>query len=127
MASLSDNPVLGHITTFGGHPVSCAAGMAAMQVLLKEDLVQSFREKARLFESLLIHPKIKKINSFGLWMGIEFHSFDECKRVIDICIGEGVVTDWFLFASNCLRISPPLTISKEEIEKSCAVILQALI
>jgi acetylornithine/succinyldiaminopimelate/putrescine aminotransferase len=127
MACLSDNPVLGHITTFGGHPVSCAAGKAALEVLISENLMLPVNEKGQLFRRLLIHPKIKKVHSFGLWMAVEFESFDECKKVIDHCIANGVVTDWFLFAPHCLRISPPLTISGTEIEQSCAVILKALL
>lgn len=140
MDSFTDNPVLGHITTFGGHPVCCAAGMAAMSVLLGgRNFVPSGDErngvpfsiidivfaKEKLFRSLLVHPKIKAVRSFGLWMAIEFDSYETNKRIIDACIAEGVLTDWFLFASACLRISPPLTISEEEIQKACAVILQA--
>lgn len=126
MSALTDNPVLGHITTFGGHPVCCAAGKAAMEVLLSEGTMQEIKEKEALFKRLLSHPNIKKINSFGLWMAVEFESFEICKKVIDNCIEAGVLTDWFLFASYCLRISPPLSISEEEIRRSCAVILSAL-
>jgi acetylornithine/succinyldiaminopimelate/putrescine aminotransferase len=126
MQCLADNPVLGHITTFGGHPVCCAAGMAAMKALLEENMMESVDQKAALFKSLLVHPKIKTVHQFGLWMAIEFETFDVCKQVIDRCIEQGVLTDWFLFASNCLRISPPLVISEEEILKSCSVILSSL-
>jgi len=126
MSSLTDNPVLGHITTFGGHPICCAAGKAAMEVLLSEAMLKEVNKKEALLKSLLFHPKIKSINSFGLWMAVEFDSFEICKKVIDHCIENGVLTDWFLFASNCLRISPPLTISDEEIRRSCEVILSAL-
>ena len=140
MDSFTDNPVLGHITTFGGHPVCCAAGMAAMSVLLGGrnfvpsgderngvpfSIIDTVFAKEKLFRSLLVHPKIKAVRSFGLWMAIEFDSYETNKRIIDACIAEGVLTDWFLFASACLRISPPLTISEEEIQKACAVILQA--
>lgn len=124
MNHLTDNPVLGHITTFGGHPVCCAAGMTAMNVLLKNDF--HVKEKENLFLSMLQHPKIKFIRSFGLWMAIEFDSFNTCKKIIDKCIDNGVITDWFLFASNCLRISPPLIISEEEIKKACKVLLHVL-
>jgi acetylornithine/succinyldiaminopimelate/putrescine aminotransferase len=123
---LADNPVLGHITTFGGHPVCCAAGYAAMQALLEERYILQAEEKASLFKHLLVHPAIKGVNSFGLWLAIQFESFTFCKKVIDYCIENGVVTDWFLFADNCLRISPPLTISKKEIERSCNIILAAI-
>lgn len=125
MDCLTDNPVLGHITTFGGHPVCCAAGMAAMQALLEENYIESVKPKATLFKSLLVHPAIKKIHSFGLWMALEFDSFETCKKVIDHAIAQGVITDWFLFASHCLRISPPLTISEEEIRKAAEIILKS--
>jgi acetylornithine/succinyldiaminopimelate/putrescine aminotransferase len=125
MWSLTDKPVLGHITTFGGHPVCCAAGMAAIKALLSEKMFNSVKEKEKLFRLLLIHPKIKTVRSFGLWLAIEFDSFETNKKIIDSCIQSGLVTDWFLFAANCLRISPPLIISEEQIKKACKIILQA--
>lgn len=125
MDAFTDNPVLGHITTFGGHPVSCAAGMAGMKALLEEGWIGMVKKNEELFASLLVHPKIKAIRSFGLWMAVEFDSFETNKKVIDACIANGVVTDWFLFASNCLRISPPLIISEQQTEKACAVIVKA--
>jgi acetylornithine/N-succinyldiaminopimelate aminotransferase len=125
MDAFTDNPVLGHITTFGGHPVCCAAGMAAMKALLEERLIDTVPAKEKLFQSLLIHPKIKAVHSFGLWLAVEFDSFETNKKIIDACIAAGVLTDWFLFASDCLRISPPLVISKEEIERACEVIIEA--
>lgn len=124
MDHLTDNPVLGHITTFGGHPVCCAAGMAAFKVLLENDFDVSRKEQQ--FKTLLKHSKIKSIRSFGLWMAIEFDSFETCKKVIDRCIEKGVLSDWFLFAANCLRISPPLIISEEQINIACKTILKAL-
>jgi acetylornithine/N-succinyldiaminopimelate aminotransferase len=126
MDSLAANPVLGHITTFGGHPVCCAAGMAAVKALIEENYIESVNEKASLFKSLLNHPGIKNIRSFGLWMAVEFDSFETCKKVIDYSIEAGVITDWFLFASNSLRISPPLTISEEQISKACRIILESI-
>jgi acetylornithine/N-succinyldiaminopimelate aminotransferase len=124
MDRLTDNPVLGHITTFGGHPVCCAAGMASLKVLLESKL--DIKTKEQQFKSLLVHPKIKGVRSFGLWMAVEFDSFDTCKKVIDKCIEGGVITDWFLFASNCMRISPPLTISPAEIDTACQVIIDSI-
>jgi acetylornithine/N-succinyldiaminopimelate aminotransferase len=124
MDCLTDNPVLGHITTFGGHPVCCTAGMAAFSVLLENDF--NVFEKEQQFKSFLQHHKIKALRSFGLWMAIEFDSFETCKAVIDRCIETGVLSDWFLFASNCMRISPPLSISEKEISKACTIILNAL-
>ncbi|HVZ57490.1 MAG TPA: aminotransferase class III-fold pyridoxal phosphate-dependent enzyme [Chitinophagaceae bacterium] len=123
MDQLADRPVLGHITTFGGHPVSCAAGLAATEVLLTEHLTGGVPEKEALFRSLLVHPRIRAVRSFGLWMAVEFDSFATCKRIIDACIRRGVLTDWFLFAAHCLRISPPLTISESQIREACAIIL----
>jgi acetylornithine/N-succinyldiaminopimelate aminotransferase len=126
MQQLTHQPVLGHITTFGGHPVCCAAGKAAMDVLLEEELIQQVHEKEILFRSLLQHPLILSIRSRGLMMALEFESFDQCKQVIDRCIERGVLTDWFLFAPNCLRIAPPLTISQEEIRQACEIIIEVL-
>lgn len=124
MDHFTDHPVLGHITTFGGHPVCCAAGKAAFEVLLEANF--EVKEKESLFQTLLQHPKIKSVRSFGLWMAVEFDDFESCKKVIDGCIENGVMTDWFLFASNCLRISPPLMILDEQIRKAVAVIHQSL-
>ena len=126
MDHLTDNPVLGHITTFGGHPLCCAAGKAAMEALLNEKMFAAAIKKEQLFRSLLVHPQIKSVSSFGLWMAVEFESFDKCKKVIDNCIENGVLSDWFLFAANCLRISPPLIISEEQIQKACEIILAAI-
>ena len=120
------NPVLGHITTFGGHPVCCAAGMAAMKVLSEEKIINSVKAKEELFRSLLIHKKIKSTRSFGLWMAIEFDSFEMNKKIIDACISSGIMTDWFLFAADCMRISPPLIISEQEIKVACKKVLSAL-
>ncbi len=125
MDAFTDNPVLGHITTFGGHPVCCAAGMAGMKALLEEGWIGTVKGKEELFTSLLVHPKIKAVRSFGLWMAVEFDSFETNKKLIDKCIEAGVLTDWFLFASDCLRISPPLIISEEQIKTACEVIVKA--
>ncbi len=126
MNVLTEDPVLGHITTFGGHPICCAAGMAAMKVLLEEKTIDLVREKEKLFRSLLVYKKIKTVRSFGLWIALEFDSFETNKRVIDACINGGVMTDWFLFAPNCLRISPPLVINREQSEQACKIILEAI-
>jgi acetylornithine/N-succinyldiaminopimelate aminotransferase len=126
MDTLTDNPVLGHITTFGGHPVCCAAGMASMQVLLDENLMNGVYKKEQLFRNLLIHPKIKAVRSRGLLIAVEFEDFETNKKIIDTCIAHGVLTDWFLFAPHCMRIAPPLVIMEEDITKACEVILLAL-
>ncbi|MBK7376255.1 MAG: aspartate aminotransferase family protein [Chitinophagaceae bacterium] len=126
MDTLTHDPVLGHINTFGGHPVCCAAGLAAFNVLLEEKLISAVAEKAGLFVSLLQHPKIKAVRSCGLMIAVEFESFEMNKKLIDALISEGVFTDWFLFASNCLRIVPPLVITGSEIEYACKKILSTL-
>ena len=126
MSALTENPVLGHITTFGGHPVCCAAGLAAMQALIGEGMINEVKSKQELFKSLLVHEKIKGVRSFGLWLAIEFNSFETNKKIIDACIAAGVLTDWFLFAPNCLRISPPLIISKQQIEKACHILQRCM-
>ena len=126
MDTLTHNPVLGHINTFGGHPVCCAAGLAAFNVLLDDKLMQSVKGKEALFLSLLHHPKIKAVRSCGLMMAVEFNNFETNKKIIDLLIGQGVFTDWFLFASNCLRIVPPLVINLEEIVMACGKLINVL-
>ncbi|WP_339921971.1 aspartate aminotransferase family protein [uncultured Cyclobacterium sp.] len=126
MDALKENPLLGHITTFGGHPVSAAASLATIKAILDENLITQVEEKAELFKSLLKHPKIKEIRNKGLMMAVAFDSFDVLKPIIDRCIAGGVITDWFLYCDNAMRIAPPLTISKEEIRLACKCILQAI-
>jgi len=126
MDSFTNNPVLGHINTFGGHPVCCAAGFAATQILLNEGLVDLVKEKEELFISKLVHRKIKNVRSRGLMIAVEFENFERNKRLIDKLIGKGIFTDWFLFASNCFRIVPPLTISLDEIKTACNIIISVL-
>lgn len=126
MSVFKDNPILGHITTFGGHPVSCAASLATFKTIFSENLLETVEEKAKLFRDLLIHPKIKEIRNQGLMMAVEFEDFGELKPIIDDGIEQGVITDWFLFCDNSMRIAPPLVISKEEIRFACEVILRAI-
>jgi acetylornithine/N-succinyldiaminopimelate aminotransferase len=126
MDVLSHNPVLGHINTFGGHPVCCAAGLAAFNVLLEEKLIDGVKGKEALFLSLLQHPKIKAVRSCGLMIAVEFENFDTNKKIIDALIEQGVFTDWFLFADNCLRIVPPLVMGEAEIRVACDIILKVL-
>jgi acetylornithine/succinyldiaminopimelate/putrescine aminotransferase len=124
MDAFTENPVLGHITTFGGHPVCCAAGMAAMKALLEEGWMEKVKAKEELFKSLLVHSAIKAVRSFGLWMAVEFESFAVCKKVMDGCMANGILTDWFLFAADCLRISPPMNIGHEQINKAGELIVK---
>lgn len=125
MWTLTNNPVLGHITTFGGHPVNCAAGRAGFQALLDQDLLSTVHAKGQLFLEHLKHPAIKSVRSLGLMIAVEFESFPVNKKVIDYCIDKGVLTDWFLFAAECMRIVPPLIITPEEIKWACNIICEA--
>ncbi len=126
MDSFTNNPVLGHINTFGGHPVCCAAGHAAMQFLLEERLIAGVEKKEQLFLHNLRDAKIKNIRSRGLMIALQFENFEQNKKVIDSLLEVGVFTDWFLFASECLRIVPPLTISEEEITQACNAINEVI-
>lgn len=124
MMTLATNPILGHITTFGGHPVSCAAGLATLQTILHENIVDGVTEKGELFKKLLVHPAVKEVRGKGLMIAIEFENFETNKKIIDACIADGVISDWFLHCSNSMRVAPPLIISNEEIEYACSVILK---
>lgn len=124
MRALATNPILGHLTTFGGHPVSCAAGLATLQTIQKENIVDGVTEKGELFKKLLVHPAIKEVRGKGLMMAIEFENFEINKKIIDACIADGVISDWFLHCSNSMRVAPPLIITNEEIKYACEVILR---
>jgi putrescine aminotransferase len=126
MDCLKENPILGHITTFGGHPVSAASSLATIQILNEEGLIEQVERKAQCFIEALKHPKIISIRNKGLMMAVEFESFDVLKPIIDRAIIDGVITDWFLFCDNSMRIAPPLTITEEEIKMACKMILQAI-
>lgn len=126
MHSLTNNPVLGHITTFGGHPVSCAAAIANIEVIRKEKLVEKAEQKGDLFKKYLKHPAIKSIRGKGLLIALEFNDENTLQTIIKKCIVKGLITDWFLFAPDCMRIAPPLIIKKEEIKKACEIILSCL-
>lgn len=126
MGALKSSPLLGHITTFGGHPVSAAASLATIQALQEENLVEQVEAKAELFKSMLVHPKIKNIRHKGLMMAIQFESFEVLKPVIDRAIELGLITDWFLFCDNAMRIAPPLIITEEQIREACGIILEAI-
>jgi len=136
MNQLTFNPVLGHISTFAGHPVCCAAGLAGFEELLKltDDRPQTTNhrrptdyrlweacqlstviQKEKLFRSLLLHPSIKAIHGNGLLLAVEFETAELCQRICHACVQAGLITDWFLFAPNCLRIAPPLITTEEQI------------
>lgn len=126
LSVFTDNPILGHITTFGGHPVNCAASLATVKVIQEEQLIEGVKKKADLFKSLLIHPAIKEVRGLGLMLAAQFESFDVLKRVIDKTIEHGVLTDWFLFCDDTMRIAPPLVISEKEIKEACKIILLSI-
>ncbi len=126
MSALTHDPVLGHITTFGGHPVSCAAGKAALEVLLEAELLKSIKEKQAFLLSYLKHPAIIQTNCFGLWMSLQFSTPEIAQSIIHRCVKNGLVTDWFLFAPDRLRIAPPLTITMEQLKDLCDVILRSI-
>ena len=126
MHQLSFDPVLGHITTFGGHPVSCAAGKAAFEVLISANYFSSVKEKEERFMSRLNHPAIKEKKDFGLWCSLQFESREITQRIIHNCIAAGLITDWFLFAPDRLRIAPPLSIELNEIDEACQLMLHAI-
>lgn len=124
MSVLSFNPILGHMTTFGGHPVCCAAGLATLNTLLDENIVADVEAKGALFKELLKHPSINEIRGKGLMLAVSFDSFDINKAIIDACIEDGIITDWFLHCSDAMRIAPPLTITETEIKNACDIILR---
>ncbi len=126
MKVFSHDPILGHITTFGGHPVSCAAALANLKYLLETDYIQTVAAKANLFKELLVHPKIKEIRNAGLMMAVELDSFEEVEKVIKYSLNHGLIVDWFLFNSHSIRIAPPLIIEEEEIRTACFILLAAM-
>jgi acetylornithine/N-succinyldiaminopimelate aminotransferase len=127
MQCFTHNPMLGHITTFGGHPVCCAAGLAALKFLLREKhLMKEAIKKGELLKQLLTHPAIKEVRGRGLMLAIEFSDFETNKQIIDRCLQQGVITDWFLFCDNSMRIAPPLVISESELITACQIILKCI-
>ncbi len=120
MQSLTHDPMLGHITTFGGNPVSCAAAFATLDVI--EEVLPEAEKKGRLFESLLHHPRVKEIRRKGLMFAIEFESPDEVYQIVQLGIKKGIICFWFLSNPNSFRIAPPLTITEDEIREACRLI-----
>ncbi len=126
MQTLTENPILGHITTFGGHPVSAAASLATLRIIHDEGLMNEIPVKEKLFKELLNHPQIRTVRGKGMLLAVEFDSFERLKKIIDKAIEWGLLTDWFLFCDNAMRIAPPLTITENEIGKACGLIVKAI-
>lgn len=126
MSSLISNPQLGHITTFGGHPVCCAAGLASLEVLIEEKLAASCRLKSELFRKELIHPLIRDIRGEGLLLAVQLRNPEYVQFVITNAPGYGLVLDYFLFCNDAFRIAPPLIISPDEIKEACRQLLLLL-
>ncbi len=124
--SFTENPILGFISTFGGHPVSIAAACAALEILTTSTIIDSVFAKENLIRKLLVHPLIKEIRSKGLLMAIDFQNSDIVKNIMKKAQSKGVLVDWFLYNDECIRLAPPLVISESEIEKACAILLETL-
>ena len=126
MDVIKSNPMLGHITTFGGHPVSCAAARASLKVIRDEKLVEDVERKANLFRAELDIPQIKEIRGLGLMMCLQLENFDQVYQVSNYCASQGLIIDWYLHCETALRVAPPLTISDEEIIHSCKIIREGI-
>lgn len=126
MQTLTYNPMLGHITTFGGNPVCCASALATLEVIENENLLASVEEKGRLIEEKLQHRHIKEVRRKGLMFAIDFDSAERVNRIVQNAIDGGVICYWFLSHPYSFRIAPPLTITPAEIDEACSIILKAI-
>ncbi|MDB5272670.1 MAG: aminotransferase class [Chitinophagaceae bacterium] len=126
MRTLTHDPFLGHITTFGGHPVSCAASLATLLHIQEQELHLQASTKEKIFRSKLTHPTIKEIRGTGLMLAIELEDATLVQRTIAKALEKGLLTDWFLFKDTALRLAPPLTITEEEIDKACMILNESL-
>ncbi|SEA44399.1 Acetylornithine/succinyldiaminopimelate/putrescine aminotransferase [Flavobacterium gillisiae] len=126
MDLLSDNPKLGHITTFGGHPVIASACLATLQEITETDLMPRTLEKENLFKSLLVHPLIQEVRGKGLMLAAMTASAAITNEVILKCQDKGLILFWLLFEGCAIRITPPLTISDDEIREGCAIMLEVM-
>ena len=126
METLTHDPMLGHITTFGGNPVCCAAALASLQVLENENLIAEVERKGRLFEKYLKHSSIREMRRIGLLFAVDFDSAEKVTAIVNSCKEMGVICYWFLSHPYSFRIAPPLTITEEQIRESCAVIINAI-
>ena len=126
MSSLTNNPQLGHITTFGGHPVCCAAGLASLEVIIEERLAESCATKSAIFKRELRHPMIADIRGEGLLLAAQLRSPENVQKVIANAPAYGLLLDYFIFCSDAFRIAPPLVISDDEIKYACRQLLLLL-
>ena len=126
MNLLSFQPKLGHITTFGGHPINCAASLACLKHLLNSNVMEKIILKEKLFKQHLVHPKIKQIRGVGLMLALEFNDESLAKKVVEESMQNGLLLFYFLFTKTAIRITPPLTISNKEIIKGCKIIKKIL-
>lgn len=126
MNALTHDPVLGHITTFGGHPVSCAAGKAAFEVLLAGDYIEAVKRKENILKENIRHPAICNSRTAGLWMSLQFATVELNQSIVHQCVKNGLITDWFLFAPDRLRIAPPLIMTDEALTETCNMILESI-
>lgn len=126
MQLLTHDPVLGHITTFGGHPVPCVAGHAALDVLLEEGLLANARLMGNLFKQLLVHPAIREVRGTGLMLAVDLGEAEMVQRVVQGCLKHGVLGFWFLSCPTAFRIAPPLCITEELVREACGVIIAEL-
>ena len=127
LQQLGAEPVLGHITTFGGHPVSCAAALATLRELVGSTLVQEAEAKGVAFRQNLLGARgVLDVRQVGLWLAVELECGERVRAVIKRCLERGLITDWFLFNDRCLRIAPPLVIGEAEVAWACGVLREAL-
>lgn len=126
MQSLTHDPMLGHITTFGGNPVCCASALATLHVIEDEKILLNVEAKGKMIQEKLVHPKIKEIRRIGLMFAIDFDSEERVNNIVNHAKENGVICYWFLSHPYSLRIAPPLTISEEEISIACTILLQAI-
>jgi acetylornithine/N-succinyldiaminopimelate aminotransferase len=126
MQCLTEKPMLGHITTFGGNPLSCAASLACLELLEEENILAHVEAKGALFEELLQHPRVLEIRRKGLYFAFEFANADEVQTIVEYCMKKGVICFWFLSCPEAFRIAPPLNIKEEDIRKACVIIREAM-
>jgi acetylornithine/succinyldiaminopimelate/putrescine aminotransferase len=126
MRTLTYEPMLGHITTFGGNPVCCASALATLEVIEQEKLIEQVEQKGKLIAQLITHPKIKEMRRMGMMFAFDFDTAERVNNIVNYAKDHGVICYWFLSHPYSFRIAPPLTITEEEIRKACAVILEAI-